>query len=87
MVVSIIIRDINIVNNTFFEPVLRKDYISGITFDRLKIKNIVLIAFSPEDNHSSIIPVIRFFYHQYDLWRSRSIVRDTIVVKNNIPEP
>ena len=45
VVVSNIIRDTNIVENTVFELVLRKDSISGLTFYIRKRQSIVLNAF------------------------------------------
>ena len=41
VVVSIIIRDTNIVKNTIFVPVFRKDYISGLSISTRKRKSIV----------------------------------------------
>ena len=65
--VSIIIRDINIVKNTVLEPIFHKDSISGITFAIIFWQRIESNAFWTEENHRSVILVINppFIWKSY----------------------
>ena len=66
MVLSIIIRHTDIVKNSVFEPVLRKDFTYGLTFTTIKQQSIVSNIFLSEENHRSIILVL----HPTSIWKS-----------------
>ena len=86
VVASIIIRETNIVNNTVFEQVLRKDPISGLIFAIKNQQIIVSNEFWTEVNNRFLIIVIYFPF----IWRTcgspNIFTRDTNIVNNTVFE-
>ena len=62
VVVSIIIRDTNIVKNNVFEPFLRRDSISSLNFATGNQQRIFQTCFWTEENHRYVILVLNLLF-------------------------
>ena len=85
MVVSVISGDTNIAKNSFFEQVLGKDSILGLTFAIRNQQSIVSNTVLTEDNNRSVILILNLPLFGISIVIS-IITKDTNIVKNTVFE-
>ena len=81
VVVTVIIRDTNIIKNSFIVPILGKDFVSRLTFSKRNRQSIVSNTVWTEGNNKYVIPVQHLPLYGRCIVIS-IITNDTNIVKN-----